>query len=141
MGIIIRKAKILDINSCVSISKVPELTTLYKMSKNQAKKYLLEFYNKGILIVAEDNNQIIGFISGELMLGKFVWGDGAVVVKEYQGRGVGKKLFSFFVKEAKKKGVKYIYNMAPKFNKSTIGFYKSLGLKQGNDFVEFSKKL
>ncbi len=39
---IIRKAKLNDINGCVKISHIEEFTSINKMSDKEAKKYLTE---------------------------------------------------------------------------------------------------
>jgi ribosomal protein S18 acetylase RimI-like enzyme len=137
----IRKATIKDLDECVKISHIPEFSYMYSISDSKAKKYLRNYINKGILLVAEENNHVLGFISGEFMLGNFVWIDAITVKKEVRGRGVGKKLFKEFRKSCKQKGVKNLYLMSPKFNKNTIKFYESIGMKKGKEFIEFSEKL
>ncbi len=137
----IRKATIKDLDECVKISHIPEFSYTYKISDSKAKKYLRNYINKGVLLVAEEDNHILGFISGEFMLGDFVWVDAITIKKEMRGKGIGKKLFKGFRKSCKQKGVKDIYLMAPRFNKKTIKFYESIGMKKGNEFVEFSEKL
>jgi len=137
----IRKATIKDLDECVKISHIPEFSYLYEVSNSKAKKYLRNYIDKGLLLVAEEDNHIAGFISGEFMLGNFVWVDAITVKKEMRGKGVGKRLFKGFRKSCTQKGVKNLYLMAPKFNKNTIKFYESIGMKKGNEFIEFSERL
>ena len=138
---IVRNAKLMDIEGCVAISHIPEFSYLHKASDADSKKYLMEFYKKGIILIAEDKNKIVGFIIGEFMLGNFIWIDGLTVRMDYRGKGIGKKLFNKFRDVLKAKGIEHIYLMAPKFNKNTIKFYKSIGLKEGKEFIEFSKDI
>lgn len=132
---IIRKARITDFAECVAISDIPEFSTKVD------KEYLKGFLEKGILIVAEENKRLVGFIAGEFMLGDFVWVDAITVKKEFRGKGIGKRLFGRFKEELAKRGIKHTYLMAPKFNKNTLAFYRSLGMKEGKEFVEFSEDL
>ena len=135
----IRNARLNDLNSCASISHIPEFSYLYKASHKDSKRYLQDFLKKGIFLVAEENNKIIGFLIAEFMLGNFVWIDGIVVSTTYRGRGIGTKLFHKLVDIVKQKNIKHIYLMAPKFNIRTKRFYKSMGMKEGKEFIEFSK--
>ena len=83
---IIRKAQINDFAECVAISDIPEFSTKVD------KEYLKGFLENGILIVAEDNKKLVGFVAGEFMLGDFVWVDAITVKKEFRGNGFGKKM-------------------------------------------------
>ncbi len=138
---ILRKATNKDLNGCVKISHIPEFSFLHKISDKKAKEYLSSYIKKGILIVAEEKKEIIGFISGEFMLGNVLWIDAITIKKEMRGRGLGKKLFNEFRKQCKKKKIKSVYLMAPKFNKNTVKFYESIGMKKGKDFIEFTEDL
>lgn len=134
----IRKAVMSDLEKCIKIGKIPELAYLQKLSSNEAKKYLKEFLDNGILIVAEENGEIIGFLNAEYMLGNFVWIDGIAVKKEFRRRSIGKKLINKLYKILKRR-IKHIYLIAPKINKNTIKFYESIGMKKGKEFIEFSQ--
>lgn len=138
---IIRLATANDLDGCVAISHIPEFSYLHKAKDEDAKKYLQEYVDKGILIVAEDNDEIIGFISGEYMLGNFVWVDGLTVRESHRGKGIGKQLFQKFKYTLIAKGITHIYLTAPKSNEKTLQFYRSIGMKEGKEFVEFSEDL
>ena len=137
----IRNARLRDLGICASIGHIPEFSYLYKATNKESNKYLKDFLRNGIFIDAEENNSVIGFLIAEFMLGNFVWLDGIVVTAKYRSRGVGAKLFHRLVAIVKQKGKKHIYLMAPKLNIRTKRFYKSVGMKKGKEFIEFTKEL
>ena len=49
---IVRNATLKDIGKCVKISHISEFTYLHEISDKEAKNYLKEFYENGVLIVA-----------------------------------------------------------------------------------------
>jgi N-acetylglutamate synthase-like GNAT family acetyltransferase len=138
---IIRRATLHDIDSCIELAKIPEFTTLNSISDKAKRKYLKEFIEKEIFLVADDNGDIVGFMGGEKMLFSFLWIDVIVVRKDLRGKGIGSKLFSSMKKEAKKEGVKHVYLIAPQWKPKTIAFYEKQGMKKGRNFVEFSMDL
>jgi hypothetical protein len=57
----IRKGKIADTNQCFKLTKTPEF--IFPGQDDFTKKYLKDFIEKGEFLVAEDKNEILGFIS------------------------------------------------------------------------------
>lgn len=137
----IRKATGKDIAACAALSNIPEFTFLQDASLEDACAYLQEFLDYGILLVAEEDGQVLGFITGEFMLGKVVWVDAFTVKETYRGRGIGRKLLEALRAHAKERGAKSMYLMAPSFNTKTVAFYERKGLKKGETFIEFKDEL
>jgi ribosomal protein S18 acetylase RimI-like enzyme len=137
----ITRASAKDLDSCIKIGKTRELSYLHKCTGKEAKGYLKEFLKKGIFLAAKKDDETIGFILAEFVVGKFVWIDAIVVKKEYRNSGIGKMLFKEMENICKAKGFVDLFLIAPKFNKNTAGFYRSLEMKKGNECVEFHKKL
>jgi len=84
--------------------------------KNKFKKPF-EFF------VAETKKEIVGFIVLEKHLGNF-WINNMMVKKEYQGKGIGKKLFKFATKN---KGPLYLGVNA---KNPAFKFWKKMGFKE-----------
>ncbi|MFH1589210.1 MAG: GNAT family N-acetyltransferase [archaeon] len=130
-----------DLKQCALLSRIPEFTTTKSMSDKEILEYFADYVKKGIMLVAKENDEVLGFITGEYMLNNYVWIDAIVVKPEIRGKGVGKLLFSEFKELLKKKKVKHIYLMAPKFNTNTVAFYQSIAMKKGEEFIEFTLDL
>ena len=137
----ITKATQKDLDECAKMSHIREFSFTYKASDSRVKKYLNDFLKKGILLVAKENDNLIGFLAAEFTLGKFIWVDFLVVDKKYRRKGFGKILFNKMEQIAKKKGFNNIFLIVPKFNKNSIKFYKSLYMKKGNECIEFYKEI
>ncbi len=138
---IIRAAKKQDIDSVITLTKIPEFDNPNSTNNIESQDYFKEYIAKGIFLVAEENDKIVGFITGEFMLGSYVYIDALSVDPKMRGKGIGKKLTAALEKEAKKKGTKYVHLTAPEFNKNTLAFYESQGFDKGKTFVQFYKKL
>jgi len=82
----IQEATEKDLDFCVTLSHIPEFTSLHNASDAEAKAYLRAFLEEGILLVAEDQSQIIGFVAAEYNLSNFVWLDGIVVKEELRNK-------------------------------------------------------
>lgn len=138
---IIRKAKKDDIKEVIKLTKIPELDNPKSGSNLESFKYFQEYMGKGIFLVAEEDGKIVGFITGEFMLGSYIYIDVLSVDSTLRGKGIGKDLVRNFEKLAKKKGVKFVHLTAPKFNKKTVKFYEKNGYDKGKEFFQFYKKL
>ncbi len=137
----IRKATPRDLLACARLSHTPELSSLYKVTDKEAVRYLKPYITKGIMLVAEENKEIIGFIIVEYMLSDYVWIDSIVVRQDKRGQGIGKSFIQQVELMLKKKKIKNIFLIAPVFNKKTIRFYESIGMKRELEAIAFSKKI
>ena len=57
----ISKATQKDLDECVAISHIKEFSFAHKSSDLKVKKYLNCFLKKGIFLVANENDKVIGF--------------------------------------------------------------------------------
>ena len=159
----IRKAKKDDLNDLWEI----EIESRRHHKKVNPKKYSLlnktkidnknkkEFFKwigkdlkskKNLLLVAEDNEKIVGAILG--FFGKWFWSDRSPkiakindlgVLKKYQKKGIATKLIKEFEKIALQKGVKFIHFSVWVKNNPAIKAYRK---NKYEDFtIEMVKKL
>lgn len=80
--------------------------------------------------VAEDQGKIVGmalyFVKYSTWKGKGFYLDDFFVTEKYRNRGIGKKLFDEYVKEAKLAGATHLHWQVLDWNKKAIDFYNRL---------------
>ena len=101
--------------------------------------YLSETLEKGILFIAETNEQLVGCIFGRYSK-EDKWADLLVIVvkKNFQKKGIGKELLLAFEEVCNKKGIISIDTMA---NKSAANLFHSANYTPGRTYISFQKKL
>jgi len=116
------------------------------MNFEEFKTELLNSNN--IYLVAEFENKIVGIcfsqikeISDNKILknNKILHIQNLCVDKNYQKKGIGKKLYNAVVQVAKEKSVDSIELMVWGFNKNAIKFYQNLGMNIKN--LKFEQKI
>lgn len=108
-------------------------------SVNNLLKHILESRKKGgQLFVAEVNGQVVGFISweienknDELIVKKVdsVYISDIVVLPEYRGKGIGKKLLERADEFAKEKKIPYVKLIIFSANKKVRSIYEDTGFR------------
>lgn len=118
--VVIRKARLQDVNSCYELSKIRELLTAKKepIPLNYFKAIVKD--KRTIFLVAEKKGKIIGYPTADLLPGRLAIWWLLSVNPEYQNRGIGKELAKNIEKECKKRGIKDIIGYTPKFNKKLL---------------------
>jgi len=131
MNIEIRKVDESDFEQIVELfkefaefEKTPE--KMYNsVERMKAEK---EFFN---CFVAVCNGGIIGYVSWFICYytwtGKAMYMDDLYVQPAFRGKGIGKQLLNKVLTLAKETGCHKMHWQVSSWNKSTIGFYKSLG--------------
>jgi GNAT superfamily N-acetyltransferase len=80
--------------------------------------------------VAEDEGKVVGiavyFVKYSTWKGKGFYLDDLMVTEKYRNRGIGRKLFDEYVKEARRAGAKQLHWQVLDWNKKAIDFYKRL---------------
>lgn len=120
----IREFQLKDTNQVITLVKE---TCLYHKPwdnrKNYAKK---KKFSPDLMLVAEENGKIIGFVMAHYD-GWFSYMGHLAVSKEHQGKGIGSILADEMERRMKKKGAKNIYILAALKNKKSIEFFKKRG--------------
>lgn len=136
----IRKATLKDCKVCYNLSRTKEL--LAADGKPIPLSYFKEIVGtQTIFLVAEENGEIIGYSSADLLPGKVAMWWLLSVSPPYQNQGVGKKLASEIEKECRKNEIKFLIGYAPQFNKKTLTFHKNNGFILGEKMIEILKVL
>lgn len=96
------------------------------------------FFNKQFIYLAEDNQKIVGFITGEIFKKKAWYTvqlgsiNNLYVIEEYRNNGIGKKLMQIMIDSLKEKGITNIELNTFSGNVDAIKFYEKLGFKKAN---------
>jgi len=135
----IRKATTNDLEPIASMMRIPEFGIMKTASNTSNKEYLQEFLEKGILIVAEENTTVIGFIAGEWSLGGIIWINLLAVNEHMRGQGIGQQLISRAIAIAREKKYYTLYLAAS--SPEAVKFYRKFGLDEGEPLTQFSLDL
>jgi len=113
-----------------------------RWTEKTALKRITNYFKDNYFFVLEEDKIIAGFLIGEI----YLWDKGmkgglseVIVLSEYQGKGYGKKLISYFENFLKQNKIKKIQLMSVKSSKA-FKVYNKLGYKEQN-FVAMEKKL
>lgn len=88
-----------------------------------------------IVLVAKDNNKVVGFIMGGISVSfKKITLENIFVNHDYRKKGIGAKLCKEIVSQAHKKGCIYICALTNKVNK----FCEKVGFFRGDKFTWYS---
>lgn len=97
--------------------------------KVDLNEYVNKIFEKGIIIISEFNNEIVGVLTGYIndKKNKLAYISVLGIKKEYQRRNIGKKLLHIFEQEAKKQKMTNILLYTHKENVGAIKFYEREG--------------
>lgn len=101
--------------------------------------------NVRLFLVAETDDQVVGFIVGEVRAWEFGsppcgWVFAFAVSPKEREMGIGQRMFEEICKRLKQAGVTTVRTMADRDNKLTTSFFRSLGLRTGK-YIELEKKI
>lgn len=134
----IRKAKLADCKQVWEMCKIPQLVN---PSGEPPKLWWIKSFvmEKQLFLIAEQNDEIIGFIFGERTTGDvgYLWC--MAVKKEFQGRNLGKKLLKMAEQEFKKRNIRVIVCYGFAESKKVINMLKKFKYEQGRKYYEFIK--
>jgi len=92
------------------------------------------------VIVAEYKQEIIGialyFPRYSTWKGKCIHLDDIIVTKKYRRKGIGKKLIDLVIKDAKYFGAKLVIWEVLSWNTAAIDFYKKIGAKFDDEWIQ-----
>jgi len=104
-----------------------------KTSVDEMKSNILNITaSNSLLLVAQDDGRIVGFLSAERGFAKRIKHSAYVVVgvlKDYQGKGVGTKLLQELIDWAKSNNITRLELTVMVNNESAINLYKKMGFK------------
>ncbi len=98
-----------------------------------------------ILLVAERDDRLVGFIGGEVRAWEFGsppcgWVFAMSVLPDARGMGIGQFMFREMCQRLKQAGVETVRTMVARENKLNLSFFRSQGLRTGR-YIELEKSL
>ena len=140
----IRKAEENDLRGVVDIFITEFLKEPFKeiWSKENALKKVKKYFKESNILVAEINNEIVGFIISSTYLfydGNRGYIEDICVKEEFKKKGIGTKLMQKAEDYFKEKGIKTFNLMTSKKN-DVFKFYEKLGYKETH-LVLFEKNI
>lgn len=136
----IRKAELRDCKEVYEMCRIPALVN---PSGEPPKFWWIESFvkEKQIFFVAEEKKEIVGFVLGERTCGRIGYLWMLAVKPNFQGKGIGNKLFLNAEKECKNRKLRaillYIYEKSPK----ALHLSKKFKYEKGKKYYEFIKFL
>ena len=142
---IIRKAKIKDLKDIAEIFRIESSKPPYnkrRTSKKALKEMLWDFKNKDIYVSILDE-EIVGFVMVQRDSGikNQLWINELWISKEYQSKGIGRKIMNEIERIYRKKGVKIFELVAHTQKGGALNFYKKINYKIDSSMVFMKKKI
>ena len=132
-----------DVNEVFKIGEqTKELRFSRKMhfhEKREIKTWIKD--KKSILLVAESNKQVIGFLYAILIDKDWCMLDNVSVKKEFRNNGVGTLLIETFNRQMKKMKVTYISALVDRNYKEPHDFWKKQGFQEGTTYIWYGKDI
>ena len=152
MKILIRKATKKDLSQVRTFQGQLDKARqkLWKKSRafhdrTKPSRLITKISARGILLVAENDHQLVGFVYGEISkrpnhkLAKLGDVEELFVLADFRQRGVSIKLMKALIKEFKKKGCDHIITHTDSENEPAQALYKTIGMAPVT--VELWKKI
>ncbi|MGB2955839.1 MAG: GNAT family N-acetyltransferase [Anaerolineales bacterium] len=112
----------------------------------EATRYNIERSDPMMSLCAELDDNIVGFIIGEIRIWEFGIGEKTGWIRilgvdpDFQRRGIGRKLGEALLEHLERRGVKRVRTMAEWYTGDLISFFKSLGFNMLN-MIPLEKEL
>ena len=105
-----------------------------------------EISSKYPYIVAEDNDRVVGYAYGDACFSTrmaYSWDSdiSVYISKEYQGKGLGKRLYTALETLLKALGYVTLYAIVTGENKNSIAFHEGMGYTEVGDFPHSGYKM
>jgi len=142
---IIRKATKKDINKIAEIFRIESSKPPYnkKRTPEKALNRIKEDFRGNDVYVAVVDDKIVGFamVSVDSGIKNQLWINEIWILKEYQGRGIGRKIMDDIESIYKKKGIKVFELVAHTGKGGAREFYKRLRYEIDNSMVFMQKRI
>jgi N-acetylglutamate synthase-like GNAT family acetyltransferase len=142
----IRKADIKDSKEILNLLvKTPELQGSEEVDSLYTEEYVIDTINDkdmNLVLIAEENNKVIGMIMAEIWLKKkYSFLTNFVVDLDYRKKGIGKQIYNEYENICKELELKNIVALIHKTNVIMQKFCESKGYNKGHEMYYYDKEL
>ncbi len=143
--ITIRNAVLSDLEAVIALDLVGVSEEKPTYWRGIFDRYVTAGKDGGFFLVAETQDEVIGFIVGEVRAWEFGsppcgWVFAMGVSPQTREQGVGELMFQQMCERLKKAGVTIVRTMVDRENKLTLSFFRSQGLRTGR-YIELEKSI
>lgn len=141
----IRNAKPADLEAVIALDTVGAEDQKPAYWSGVFERYIETSREDRIVLVAETDREIVGFIVGEVRAWEFGsppcgWVFALAVSPDVREKGIGKLMFEALCERLKQAGVTSIRTMIAREQKMVLSFFRSQGLRTG-PYIELEKQL
>jgi len=135
--VIIHNAKIEDLENLGELLKIKEISW---RGEGYSIEYFKRLVREGVILVAEIDSKIVGFVFGEFSKEED-WAEltGVAVLEEHRGKGIGSKLINEFENVIRGKKISSIEVNA--HVETLAKFIHKFGYEKGESYINCKKKL
>ena len=141
----IRKSTKRDLKSIAKIFRIESAKPPYNKQRTPKKalERIKDYFKRQDIYVAIVNNKIVGFVNSDMDpdTKNQAWINEFWILKDYQGKGIGKRFMTEIEDIYKKKGAKIFKLVANTRKGGARGFYKKLNYKLDNNMIFMEKRL
>jgi len=139
----ILKASLKDLKSIAKIFWIESSKPPYdkKRTLEKVQHIIKEDFRNNDIYVAIEDNKIVGFVMVSVDSGikNKLWINELWIIKEYQGKGIGRELMNYIEKIYKNKGIRTFILVADTRKGGAVNFYKKINYKKDNSLVYMKK--
>lgn len=137
LSVCIRRAEQADIPVLLGLLEMLfsiEKDFIFNAEKQERGLRLLLTESRAAIMVAEQDGQVIGMCSGQLLISTAQGGPSALVedvtvLPTYQGKGIGKQLLAAISAWAVNQGASRVQLLADRNNTPALAFYQKIGFQ------------
>lgn len=141
----IRNAIASDLDAVISLDQLGSKEEKPAYWSSVFEHYVNRDKKDRLFLVAESDNTVVGFITGEVRAWEFGsppcgWVFALTVSPNSREMGIGKRMLDEISARLKPAGVSTLRTMVDCDNKLTLSFFRSMGLRTGR-YIELEKQL
>ena len=141
----IRYARASDLDAVIALDELGPKEEKSAYWRGIFGHYVSDGKKDRLFLVAENGDEVVGFIIGEVRAWEFGsppcgWVFALTVSPKSRQMGIGQQMLEEICRRLQQAGVTTVRTMVDRDNKVTLSFFRSLGLRTGR-YIELEKQL